>query len=87
MLTKFPSIHRFTHQAIGDRQLQSLLQVKERHVFGVERFSSTPRSSRALKDASPGVALRMSMANPKNIFRALSMSPRLSRSHSAAAAM
>lgn len=49
-------------EVLGDRQLQMLLQVKERHVFGVERLGSTPQTPRSLEEAFPE-AWRASMSD------------------------
>ena len=50
-------------QVLGDRQIQVLLQVKERHVFGVERLGTTLQSPRNLEEAFPEVARRLSEAD------------------------
>ena len=66
-------------EVLGNRQLQVLLQVKERHVFGVERLATTPR---AMEEAFPDVARRMSMTDDPSSPR----SPRSPRSPGSKAA-
>ena len=60
-------------QVLGDRQLQTLLQVKERHVFGVERLGTTAQS---LDEAFPDLARRVSLTDDPSAPR----SPRRTRS-------
>ena len=53
-------------QVLGDRQLQTLLQVKERHVFGVERLGATGQS---LEEAFPDLAQRVSQTDDPSAAR------------------
>jgi len=59
-------------QTLGSRQLQTLLQVQERHVFGVERVGTTL----PLEEAFPDVARRLSLTDDPSAPR----SPRSPRS-------